>query len=53
MGLRDRRFMDKVPDPDDVPKAVLDAITQAFDEACEAWNNMYPDNPVEEGDDNG
>jgi hypothetical protein len=45
--LRTGGFLDRLPDPDEVPQELLDAIDGNFEWLCEQWDAMYPDNPVE------
>jgi hypothetical protein len=46
-GLRERRFLDRKPPPSDVPEALVDHLLEHLDQLVEAWNQMYPENPVE------
>jgi hypothetical protein len=46
-GLRSREFLDAHPDPRDVPEDVVQEILRAIDLLCEAWDEAYPENPVE------
>jgi hypothetical protein len=47
-GLRTQGFLDNSPDPADVPKKVLAAITSQHDELCKEWDARFPRNPVRE-----
>ena len=51
LDLRTGQFMDKDPDPADVPPAVLRIIEVQWQVLCDAWDEMYPENPVEVFDD--
>ncbi len=51
LDLRTGEFMDKVPDPDGVPEAVLKVIRANWEQLWAAWNEMYPENPVESKED--
>lgn len=44
--LRTRRFMDKTPNPNEVPKEALDSMQSQHAELCRQWDAMYPENPV-------
>ena len=46
-GLRSRQFLDKKPDPKDVPNEVIDATRESISVLREAWDRMYPENPVD------
>lgn len=50
-GLRSRAFLDKEPDPGDVPQEVLDLIEANYDELCRQWDQLFPTNPVAGEDD--
>lgn len=45
-GLRERDLLDEVPPRRAVPRAILDDITARTDEFARAWNQLYPENPV-------
>jgi hypothetical protein len=47
INLRTREFMDKRPDPSEIPQDLLDFLQDNWVWACETWDEMYPDNPVE------
>lgn len=53
IDLRDRSFMDRTPDPKDVPEEVMDIIRAHWEQPCRQWDIIHPENPVEdeEGDD--
>jgi hypothetical protein len=44
--LRAGRFMDDVPNPKDVPQAIIDSILEHQAELHAAWDERYPENPV-------
>ncbi len=44
--LRDRRYLDRDPDPADIPAAIEDAVMSNVDLLSAEWNRMHPDNPV-------
>ena len=46
VSLRDLTFLDRAPPPRDVPREIVDAITGNLRRLREAWDAMYPDNPV-------
>lgn len=45
-GLRSKTFLDKKPDPKEVPREVVDAIRTNLALLREAWDRMYPENPI-------
>lgn len=45
-GLREGDFLDVQPDPRDVPSDLLEFIRSAQAELVDAWDGMYPENPV-------
>ncbi len=45
-GLRTSQFLDSEPDPNLIPDEVLDAIRTNLSMLCEAWDRIYPENPV-------
>jgi len=52
--LRDGRFMDG-GSWNEIPDELEEAVTDSWDQLCAAWDDMYPDNPVEgneDGDEN-
>jgi hypothetical protein len=54
IDLRTKTFMDQVPDPSVVPKALLDFILQPanWKTICAEWDERYPTNPVQQKEDN-
>ena len=46
VSLRDMNFLDHLPPPREVPDAVTDAIAAGLPRLIQAWNQMYPENPV-------
>jgi hypothetical protein len=46
IDLRTGDFMDTKPDPSDVPGEITDLIEDSWEQLCEEWDAMYPDNPV-------
>lgn len=48
INLRTGEFMDDKPNPADVPSEIMDLITEedAWQELCNEWDGMYPNNPV-------
>lgn len=53
VNLRTGGFMDRKPDPSEVPDELLGILRdeQNWMWAIEAWDEMYPDNPVEGNED--
>ncbi len=53
IDLRTRVFMDDVPNPAKVPQELLKHVLDAanWKTLCDAWDRMYPNNPVAEDDD--
>lgn len=51
--LRSERFLDKEPDPKEVPKEVANEVRSNLTLLRQEWDRMFPDNPVvsEEPDD--
>lgn len=45
-NLRTRTWMDADPDPAEVPSEIAQLVEQEYDHLCEAWDAMYPLNPV-------
>ena len=45
-NLRSEMFLDKKPDPKEVPKEVVDAIRASLAVLREAWDRMFPENPI-------
>lgn len=48
INLRTGEFMDDKPKPAEVPNEIIDLIMEehAWQELCNEWDGMYPDNPV-------
>jgi hypothetical protein len=48
INLRTGEFMDRRPDPAEVPTELVDHIRSepVWQELCEAWDEKYPSNPV-------
>jgi hypothetical protein len=46
-GLRDEQFLDKQPDPKDVPEGILFAVRQNRDLLRRSWDRMYPENLID------
>jgi len=46
LGLRSGEFLDKEPDPRDVPDQVVAAIRGSILQLREKWDVTYPENPV-------
>jgi hypothetical protein len=46
VGLRTLGFLDRSPDPKEVPEGVLKAIRGNAMRLCQEWDAMYPVNPV-------
>ncbi len=51
LNLRTHRFLDKDPDPGDVLQEILAEIETNWQRLCEAWDEMYPENPVDSTED--
>ncbi len=45
-NLRDGAFMDHHPDPAEVPKELMELLSQQIENYRTAWDAMYPKNPV-------
>jgi hypothetical protein len=45
-NLRSEAFLDKKPDPKGVPKEVVDTIRSNLALLREAWDRMFPENPI-------
>jgi len=45
-GLRTPQFLDKKPDPAEVPDEVLEAARESISMLRAAWDRMYPENPI-------
>jgi len=52
INLRTGAFMDTNPDPSEVSSAIIQLMTEeeTWQRLCDAWDRMYPNNPVS-GDD--
>ncbi|MEW4530814.1 hypothetical protein [Maioricimonas sp. JC845] len=52
INLRTGEFMDARPDPSEVPAEIIDLIREqnAWQQLCDAWDAMYPNNPVSSDD---
>jgi hypothetical protein len=48
--LRSLRFLDKEPDPAEVPDEVVTEIKRQLELLRRAWDAMYPENPIESGE---
>ena len=48
IDLRTGEFMDAIPDPVEVPAELNRLIREhdAWQQLCDAWDEMYPNNPV-------
>ncbi len=51
IDLRRRTFMDDTPPAKEVHKDVLKAVEENWDRLCREWDRLYPNNPVEETED--
>ncbi len=47
LGLRSGAFLDREPDPTEVPPALIEEVFASWAELRAAWDEMYPENPVE------
>jgi hypothetical protein len=45
-GLRSQQFLDKKPDPKEIPAEVLAAARESISVLRKAWDRMYPENPI-------
>ena len=54
ISLRTGEFMDRQPDPAEVPDEIIDHIKteENWTLLCDQWDEKYPANPVHEHDDN-
>lgn len=53
LSLRTMVFLDREPDPSEVPRDIVDEVIRQRPALCAAWDRMYPHNPVaskEDGD---
>ncbi|MFO0867342.1 MAG: hypothetical protein U0935_00200 [Pirellulales bacterium] len=50
IDLRSERFMDDEPDPAEVPVELIELIKDktTWQQLCNQWDEMYPNNPVSE-----
>lgn len=48
VNLRTGQFMDAQRDPSDVPNEIIELIRNkvTWQQLCDAWDSMYPNNPV-------
>jgi hypothetical protein len=46
VSLRSQQFLDKKPDPTEVPVEVIDAIRENIYMIRATWDHMYPENPI-------
>ena len=51
LDLRTGEFLDRDPDPDEVPEELLVAIRRRWSVLCKSWDELYPGNPVAPEDD--
>lgn len=53
INLRTEAFMDRLPEPGEVPQEVLDFVkaTANWQQLCDEWDKKYPNNPVHQQDD--
>jgi hypothetical protein len=51
--LRERRFMDRIPDPREVPAEVVELLQANHESLARWWDAAFPWNPVGEGEDEG
>ena len=51
LDLRTGEFMDREPDPDGVPAALLAVIRKRWEFLCATWDEIYPENPVKSEED--
>ena len=45
-GLRAEKFLDRSPSPAEVPAQVLEAVRSNMPQLREAWDHMFPENPI-------
>lgn len=50
-NIRSPGFMDRRPNPSDVPEEVVAHIMKSMKTLREEWDRKHPQNPVESGDD--
>ena len=46
LSLRTGAFLDAVPDPAEVPPALVTEVRGQLEELVKQWDAMYPENPV-------
>jgi hypothetical protein len=46
IALRSSRFLDREPDPGEVPKQILEYIAHNVDLLRAKWDEIYPENPI-------
>jgi len=53
INLRDGEFMDRTPDPEEVPSDLLEHVKREenWQVLCAEWDRKYPANPVAQGGD--
>lgn len=53
INLRDGEFMDRSPDPGEVPNDLLEHVkrNENWTVLCDEWDRKYPTNPVARDDD--
>ena len=51
LDLRTGEFMDREPDPDGVPAALLAVIRKRWKFLCATWDEIYLENPVKSEED--
>ena len=45
-GLRSAAFLDREPDPAEVPRGFVTCLTANLDRYIQGWDSMYPEHPV-------
>ncbi len=52
INLRTGMFMDPTPDPSAIPSGLLEYLKgeAIWQQLCDAWDRLYPDNPVVGGE---
>lgn len=53
LGLRSELFLDKEPDPKEVPKEVVEVVRANISRLRMQWDLMYPENPIVSNTRNG
>lgn len=48
-SIRNPRFMDREPDPRQVPQEVMEQVETNLETLRQAWDRKHPENPVESG----